>query len=153
VLLLRAFGGTSTGSPPTQGAYQLGGDDSGDITLSLEDRTVPLRGYPANSLRGGKAIFGGLEYRFPVTNLEKGYGTTPFFYRRFHGALFFEAGSAWNGAYRSTALRRSVGAEARLDMTFAFHLPVTVRFVLAKGLDEGGEFQGYLGLWVPMELW
>lgn len=152
VLLLHAFGGTSTGSPPTQGAYQLGGDTPGDITLSLSDRTVSLRGYPMNSLRGGKAAFGGLEYRFPVTNLEVGYGTTPFFYRRLHGALFFEAGSAWDGVYRSSALRRAVGAEARLDMTFAYHLPLTIRFVIAKGLDEGGEFQGYLGLWVPMGL-
>ena len=153
VLVLRAFGGTSTGSPPPQGAYQLGGDDLGDILLSLEDRTVSLRGYPMNSLRGGKAVFGGLEYRFPLTNLERGYDTAPFFYRRFHGALFFEAGSAWDGAYRSSYLRRAAGAEARLDMTVAYHLPITLRFVVAKGLDEGGEFQGYLGLWVPLGLW
>ena len=153
VLLLRAFGGTSTGNPPPQGAFQLGGDNPGDITLSLDDRTVSLRGYPANILRGQKAAFASMEYRFPVVNVEKGSDTTPFFYRRLHGAVFFEAGSAWNGEYPdpgSSDLRRSVGAEARLDMTFAFYLPLTIRFVFAKGLDQGGETQAYVGLWVPM---
>jgi hypothetical protein len=152
VLLLHGFGGTSTGTAPPQGAYQLGGDNPGDIMLSLEDRTITLRGYPANVLRGQRAVLGSLEYRFPVTNLEKGYDTTPFFYRRFHGALFFEAGNAWDGPYQSSDLRRAVGAEGRLDMTFAFFLPVTIRFVIARGLDEGGEGQAYIGLWMPLVL-
>ena len=153
VLLLHAFGGTSTGSPPPQGAFHLGGDNPGDITLSLDDQTVSLRGYPANVLRGQKALFGSLEYRFPVVNVEEGSGTTPFFYRRLHGAVFFEAGSAWSGGYSgSSDLRRSVGAEARLDMTFAYYVPITIRFVVAKGLDQSGESQAYLGLWVPMGL-
>jgi Tol biopolymer transport system component len=155
VLLLHAFGGTSTGNPPPQGAFQLGGDNPGDITLTLDDQTVSLRGYPANILRGQKAAFASMEYRFPAVELEKGSGTTPFYYRRLHGAVFFEAGTAWNGGYPdpgSSDLRRSVGAEARLDMTFAFYLPLTIRFVIAKGLDQGGESQAYIGLWMPMGL-
>lgn len=152
VLLARAFAGTSTGSAPPQGAYQLGGDNPGDITLSLVDRTVTLRGYPANVLRGRKAALGSMEYRFPITNLEKGWDTKPIYYRRFHGALFFEAGNAWDGTYHEADLRRSIGAEARLDMTLAYYLPITIRFVVAKGLDNDGESQAYLGLWVPLEL-
>ena len=152
VLLLRVFGGTSTGQAPPQGAYQLGGDNPGDITITLDDQTVTLRGYPANVLRGQKAALGSLEYRFPVTNLEQGADTKPFYYRRLHGAVFFEAGNAWNGEYHEADLRRSVGAEARLDMTLAYYLPLTIRFVLAKGLDEGGESQAYFGLWIPLEL-
>ena len=152
VLLARAFAGTSTGQAPPQGAYQLGGDNPGDITLSLIDQTVTLRGYPANVLRGQKAALGSLEYRFPVKNLEKGWNTEPFYYRRFHGAVFFEAGNAWDGTYHEADLRRSIGAEGRLDMTLAFYLPLTIRFVIAKGLDIGGQTQAYLGLWVPLEL-
>ena len=45
-----------------------------------------------------------------------------------------------------------MGAEARLDMTLAYYLPLTIRFVVAKGLDQGGELQAYVGLWVPLEL-
>jgi Tol biopolymer transport system component len=150
VLLARAFAGTSTGTAPPQGAYQLGGDNPGDITLNLIDQTVTLRGYPSNVLRGQKAALGSLEYRFPITNLEQGWDTKPFYYRRFHGALFFEAGNAWDGTYHESELKRSVGAEARLDMTLAYYLPITIRFVVAKGLDKDGETQAYLGLWMPL---
>ncbi|MEK6744632.1 MAG: BamA/TamA family outer membrane protein [Nitrospirota bacterium] len=152
VLLGRAFAGTSTGVAPTQGAYQLGGDNPGDITLGLSDRTVTLRGYPSNVLRGRKAVLGSMEYRFPITNLEKGWDTKPFYYRRFHGAFFFEAGNAWDGTYHEPDLRRSIGAEARLDMTLAYYLPLTIRFVVAKGLESDGESQAYFGLWVALEL-
>ena len=152
VLLVRAFAGTSTGEAPAQGAYQLGGDNPGDITLGLNDQAVTLRGYPANVLRGQKAALGSLEYRFPITNLENGWDAKPFYYRRFHGAVFFEAGNAWDGTYHEADLRRSIGAEARLDMTFAYYLPITIRFVVAKGLDSKGESQAYLGLWVPLAL-
>ena len=152
VLLARAFAGTSTGESLPQGAYQLGGDNPGDMTLSLNERTVTLRGYSANALRGRKAALGSLEYRFPVTNLEKGWNTKPFFYRRFHGAVFFEAGNAWDGTYHEPDLRRSIGAEARLDMTLGYYLPITIRFVVAKGLDTDGQSQAYIGLWVPLEL-
>jgi outer membrane protein assembly factor BamA len=152
VLLARAFAGTSTGQAPTQGAYQLGGDNPGDITLAIDDQTITLRGYPANVLRGQKAALGSLEYRFPIALLERGWDTKPFYYRKLHGAVFFEAGNAWDGTYHENDLRRSVGAEARLDMTFGYYLPLTIRFVFAKGLDQDGESQLYFGLWVPMGL-
>ena len=152
VLLLRVFGGTSTGQAPPQGAYQLGGDNPGDITIALDDQNVTLRGYPINVLRGQKAALGSLEYRFPITAMEQGSDTKPFYYRRLHGAVFAEAGNAWDGAYHGADLRRSVGAEARLDMTLAYYLPLTIRFVVAKGMDQGGELQAYVGLWVPLEL-
>ena len=37
-------------------------------------------------------------------------------------------------------------------MTLAYYLPLTIRFVVAKGLESDGESQAYLGLWVPLEL-
>jgi len=152
VLLVRAFGGTSTGQAPAQGAYQLGGDNPGDIMLSLDDQTVTLRGYPTNVLRGQKAALGSLEYRFPISLLEQGWDTKPFYYRKLHGAVFFEAGNAWDGTFHENDVRRSIGAEARLDMTLGYYLPLTIRFVFAKGLDQEGEAQAYVGLWVPLEL-
>ncbi len=152
VLLARAFAGTSTGQAPPQGAYQLGGDNPGDITLTIDDQVVTLRGYPTNVLRGQKAALGSLEYRFPVILIESGSDTKPFFYRKLHGAVFAEAGNAWDGTFHESDTRRSIGAEARLDMTIGYYLPLTLRFVVAKGLDESGESQAYFGLWVPLEL-
>ena len=150
VLLARVFAGSSTGETIPQGAFQLGGDNPGDITLSIDDTAVYLRGYPANSFRGQKAGLVSLEYRFPIVNIERGSGTIPFFSRRLHGAVFAEAGNAWDGPFHSSDLKRSVGAEARLDIYLSYFLPITFRLGIAEGLDEKGETQIIFGLWVPV---
>jgi outer membrane protein assembly factor BamA len=149
VLAVRAFGGISTGRPLPQGAFALGGDSPGDITLGVGDQSVYLRGYPENAFRGQRAGLASLEYRFPLVNIERGGGQTPFFARRLHGAVFAEAGNAWDGEYHSSEAKRAVGAELRLDLSIAYHLPVTLRLVVAKGLDEKGEGQFNFGLWMP----
>jgi Tol biopolymer transport system component len=149
VLLVRAFAGISTGETVPQGAFQLGGDSPGDITIPVDMQSVYLRGYPENAFRGQKAGLISLEYRFPITNIERGSGSTPFFFRRLHGAVFAESGNAWDGTFYSSDLKRSVGAEARIDLYFSYHIPITLRLVLAKGLDEKGETNVNLGLWMP----
>ncbi len=150
VLQLRAFAGTSTGETLPQGAFQLGGDNPGDITLTVDDQTVYLRGYPANAFRGQKAGLISLEYRFPIENIEEGWDTKPIFFRKLHGAFFYEAGSAWDGTFHSSDLKRSIGAEARFDFYLAYYLPITFRLGIAKGLDDKGETLPYIGLWVQM---
>ncbi len=152
VLLARAFAGTSTGQVTPQGAFALGGDNPGDITISLDEQNVYLRGYPANSFRGQKAALMSLEYRFPVENLEKGLDTKPIFFRRVHGAVFAEAGNAWNGTFHGADLKRAVGAEVRFDLYLAYNLPVTFRFGFAVGLDDKGKNLAFIGLWVPIEI-
>ena len=152
VLQARAFAGSSSGEVLPQRAYQLGGDNPGDMTLSTDDQVVYLRGYPANAFRGSKSALAGLEYRFPVSNIEKGWDSKPVFLRRLHGAVFAEAGNAWDEAFHKSDLKRSVGAELRFDFYLAYYLPVTLRIVVADGLDENGLKQIYLGLWAPVEL-
>ena len=152
VLQARVFAGSSTGDVLPQRAFQLGGDNPGDILLTLDDQNVHLRGYPVNSFRGQKAGLASLEYRFPIQNLERGPDTKPIFFRRFHGVVFFEAGNAWDETFHSSDLKRSVGGELRLDTSVSYYFPITFRFVVAKGLDEKGEAFSYIGLWVPMEL-
>lgn len=149
VLQARVFAGVSTGKAPAQGAYQLGGDNAGDVTHTLDDRTVHLRGYPANAFHGEDAVLASLEYRFPVLNIERGPGSAPFFLRRLHGAIFFEAGNAWDeGKLELAELKKSIGAEARLDLTFSYYIPLTLRAGLAFGMDEKGEVVPAIGLWV-----
>jgi Tol biopolymer transport system component len=150
VLLARAFVGASTGDVIPQRAFQLGGDDPGDITIALDQQSVHLRGYPVNEFRGQKAALATLEYRFPIENVEQGWDTKAVFFRRVHGAVFAEAGNAWDGTLHGSDLKRSVGAEARLDFYLAYYLPVTLRMGIAHGLDEEGETLTYLGLWVPV---
>lgn len=154
VLQSRAFVGAATGQTFPQGAFQLGGDTPGDVTLSIEDRQVFLRGYPSGEFRGQYVALAGLEYRFPIKNIERGGGQTPFFLRRLHGAVFGEAGNAWDeGAFHGSDLKRAVGAELRLDMDVAYGLlPVTFRIGFARGFDEEGESQVILSLWAPLGL-
>ena len=147
VLLLRGFAGQSTGDVFAQGAFQLGGDNPGDITINVEEKNVYLRGYPANEYRGQKAALASAEYRFPVHNIESGGGNTPFFFKRLHGAVFAEAGNAWDGAYDSADLKKSIGAEARLDMTLSYFLPITVRVGLAHALDGDEDTLAIGSLW------
>ncbi len=149
ILKVRGYLGVSDGDRLLQGAFQIGGDSPGDISPYYDQEAVTLRGYPMNSFRGRKASLLSLEYRFPILDIQRGAGTTPFFLRRLHGAVFAEGGEAWNETFRLSETRTGIGAEARLDMTFAYWFPLTLRFVLARGLNDGGEGELYLGLWVP----
>ncbi|MGE5809012.1 MAG: BamA/TamA family outer membrane protein [Nitrospirota bacterium] len=150
VLLARGFAGTSQGDVLPQRAFQLGGDNPGDITINVLEEAVFLRGYPANEFRGRKAALASLEYRFPFRDIESGVGGNgPLFLRRLHGALFAEAGNAWDDAFRSSDFKRSVGAEARIDVYFAYYIPLTFRIGFAKALDEKKETFLIFNLWAP----
>jgi hypothetical protein len=149
VLLARAFAGTSTGDTIPQGAFQVGGDNPGDTLIQVDDESVHLRGYRINAFRGRKAGLASLEFRFPIKDIELGWSSTPIFLRRIHGAIFAEAGNAWNSAFRSSEFKRAAGAEVRLDTNLTYYVPITFRFVFAYGFDDKGESQVYVSLWMP----
>jgi outer membrane protein assembly factor BamA len=150
VLLARAFAGTSSGDVIPQRAFQLGGDNPGDITITVDEEAVFLRGYQVNEFRGRKAALAGLEYRFPVRDIQSGAGpNAPLYLRRLHGAVFAESGNAWDDALRIKDFKSSVGAEARLDMYLAYYLPITFRIGLARGLDEARETFLIFSFWAP----
>lgn len=149
VLALRAFGGTSSGDRLVQRAYQLGGDVPGDVTVGTGETTLSVRGYPPDSIRGRKAALGSIEYRFPLWRIDRGPSTAPFFFRRLHGAVFADTGTAWDaGGLDAGDLKTGVGGEVRFDIYFSYQFPITLRAVLARGVNTGGETQAYLGLWV-----
>jgi outer membrane protein assembly factor BamA len=153
VLLARLFAGTAGGDTPAQGAFSLGGESPGDVSLSIDDAALPLRGYPLNAFRGDQALLGGLEYRFPLREIGRGGETAPFFLRRLHGALFVDAGEAWDGGgFSAGDLRTGVGAELRLDLSLSYFLPLTLRLGVAWGLDEEGGVYPTLALTMPQGL-
>jgi len=149
VLLARGFVGVSTGDMIPQRAFQLGGDNPGDITIPVVDQDVFLRGYPPNEFRGRNAGLASLEYRLPIKNIEAGIGDAPIFFRRLHGAFFVEAGNAWDGRFNFSDFKSSVGAEVRLDVYFGYRVPLTLRIGIAQGLSDKGETMIILGLWGP----
>jgi Tol biopolymer transport system component len=150
VLAAHLFVGASGGDSPPQGAFSLGGEPLGDVGYTLDSRSLPLRGYPFNAIRGAQAVLAGLEYRFPLLEVGRGGVSAPLFLRRLHGALFVDAGEAWDdGGFDAGRLRTGVGAELRMDLTFSYFLPLTVRLGVAAGLDEQGGVYPTLGIWVP----
>jgi outer membrane protein assembly factor BamA len=153
VLAARLFLGRAGGDVPTQSAFQLGGETPGETGYALDDHSLPLRGYPPNAFRGERAVLAGLEYRFPLLEVGRGGVSAPFFLRRLHGALFVEAGEAWDdGAFSAGEMHAGIGAELRLDLFFSYFLPMTVRLGIAAGLDEGGGVYPTLGIWMPQGL-
>ncbi len=148
VLRAGLFYGHADGDLLPQRAWQIGGDSLGDLPVMPDDTAVTLRGYPPNAFRGQRAATAGLEYRFPLLDLQRGGKTAPFFFRRLHGAVFAEGGAAWDEDFDSDAIHSGVGGELRFDMVLGYFLPVTLRLVVARGLDDDGELQGYLSLWI-----
>ncbi len=149
VLATRLFGGLAQGDLLAQRAFQVGGDSPGDLLLGLDNENLSLRGYPLNALRGQRVLLAGAEYRLPLLNLEQGIGNGPLYFRRLHGAIFVEGADVYDeGGVTINDFRTAAGAELRCDLDLGYRLPLTLRLVVAKGFDQGGEGQGYLTLWL-----
>lgn len=149
VLATRLFGGLAQGDLLPQRAFQVGGDNLGDLLSGLDAENLSLRGYPINTFRGQRVLLASTEYRFPLLNIEAGIGNGPLYFRRLHGAFFAEGADAYDdGGVTINDVRTAVGAEMRCDLDLGYSLPLTLRLVLAKGLNAGGENQGYLTFWL-----
>jgi outer membrane protein assembly factor BamA len=153
VLATRLFIGVSSGGPPQQGVFSLGGTPPGAVESAPDDLALLLRGYAPNTFRGERAALASLEYRFPLLDVGRGGVSAPFFLRRLHGALFVDAGEAWtDGGFRAGEVHAGVGAEIRFDVIFSYFLPLTVRLGIAAGLDAEGGVYPTLGIRIPQGL-
>ncbi len=115
------------------------------VALGASSTSFLMRGYPSGSFLGRKVVRGSVEYRMPLSRSYHGFGSSPAFIRRWHGAIFADmltiegAFYDFNNGYKSTAIGNmfgSVGAEARLDSTLFYHLPVQFIFGVHMGLDK-----------------
>ncbi len=138
VIGLRIIYGKSWGE--RRRVFFMGGYDGNTGFAGFDyDNFNLLRGYKKDSIYGTEAILLNIEYRFPILNLERGYGNFPVFIKRFHLAPFFDAGNAWVKSFKLSELKRSVGLELRSDFIFSYFVPMTFSLGFAKGMDKGGE--------------
>ena len=99
VLALRAAGGTQDNRGT--GYFEVGGLSGGTLdvlpgyTLGEGRRTFGVRGFPAATLFGMRAVVGSAEYRAPLTLPGRGLGLWPLFLDRTSITFFGDAGSAW----------------------------------------------------------
>jgi hypothetical protein len=160
VLATRLAGGVAHGSIGGRAPFRLGGlslDEAGGVATSAfaGAGSDELRGYATGSLFGSGFLLANLELRFPIARPELGRTTWPLFLRRISGALFFDAGDAFEvGSTPRTAdhrlalstLQYGAGGELRLELFLAYYLPLEVRLGVARGLGNhpGATTQGYL---------
>jgi len=151
VLALRLGGGVGIGNLSRRGVFFVGGFPEQDVlrTLFGLDRPagVYLRGYPPGVVYGNQYHLFNLEYRMPLFDIEKGFGSLPIYFTHVHATAFVDVGNAFFGALEPEDLKVGLGAELLLEMVIGYALPTTFRIGYARGLmEEGGdEFHFLIG--------
>ena len=146
----RAFylGGTlETSIPPTP--------QSAALTLTeniFGHRRYPLHGYKEGrqDLRGRRMALMEIEWRFPISLVERGFMAPPVGLHQLHGKLLYNWGEAWNQGSKIPTLRRGAGIELTTELVLGYWLPIDLRFGYATGFDSGGEKQAYLEAGIPL---
>jgi Omp85 superfamily domain/WD40-like Beta Propeller Repeat len=103
------------GAGPSYPVFDFGRD-----TIGL------LRGFAPEDIVGSRAAIANLDLRVPLARFQRGAGTWPIFVRALHGAVFVDAGEAWDSVFRTADLRTSTGAELSLDVVVLHYLPLTL---------------------------
>ena len=122
VLAWRLAGGGTLGDSFAYGSYRLGGSWTEGGIAVVPDEWRALRGFYPASDSGEWFWLGSAEYRLPIWNIDKGFGTVPLFLRTLSGALVADAGNAFDDAEGAVipASRVGVGAELSLYMIVGY---------------------------------
>jgi outer membrane protein assembly factor BamA len=147
VLALRVAGGAADGTIGGRAPFKLGGYEDPDVLAflpgTISSPSDQLRGYPRSALQGTAYLLGNVELRFPLAAPTRGRSTWPLFLRRVHGALFVDAGDAFDlpgelaiagHELDAEQIRFGAGAELRLEVVLGYHLRTDVRVGVARGL-------------------
>ena len=137
-----------TYSQPEAEAVQLGGTGASFSETSfalpvLNQREFPLRGY-----RSGEAVLTGhrsslvtLEWRIPISDVDRHFMVPPVGTNRVSIAVFAEGGKAWDDASRQWY--KSAGAELLWEVRIGYLFGAQLRLGVAKGFEAPGEAQAY----------
>jgi len=130
---------TASGSGPPSSGFDFGRD-----AVSL------LRGFESDSIVGSRVAVANVDYRFPLWRLQRGVGTVPVFIRTIHGAVFTDAGNAWDEGFHWKDVRVSAGGELSLDTVLGFGFPLSFATGVAwrhdpVGTQDGVEVFGRIG--------
>jgi len=116
---------SASGQGPQPGGFRFGSDAVG-----------LMRGLDEDEALGRHAAVANVDYRFPLMRIDRGAGTLPVFARVLHGAVFVDAGHAWDVRFRFRDARVSAGVELSLDAVVGYVLPVT--FTAGTAWVSGG---------------
>ena len=152
VLALRLVAGYSSSEIDKNAIFSLGGNSSAQNLSSFNSKDFALRGYPSSSFAGNHLLLCSLEYRFPLKRVEQkiGYKGASLFLEQVFGALFIEAGHAWNknSFPRLKDFNASLGAEVGFILKTRYTEPLTLAFGIGKAITQTlpTRFYGRIGL-------
>ena len=130
--------------------YQLGGalDPQLQFGTVLNSRRIALRGYDADepTLVGTDARVTSIEWRAPLSDVDRHGMAPPFGLNRLSATVFFDIGGAWTAGKRPSQYRRGAGVELIGEVKLLYALGLQLRGGVAKGLDEPRDSMGYLSL-------
>ena len=127
--------------------FQLGGSFSDDqFTLPvLNQREFALRGYGSGepSLIGHRARLATVEWRTPLSDVDRHFMVPPVGLNRVSLNLFVDVGAAWEHD-ASPDYHRGVGAELMTEVRIGYLIGLQARAGVARGIDAPGRTTGYL---------
>ena len=155
VLATRIVSASSTDSP---NPFRLGGLNDGFYFASpgetlieptqfvFNKRDYALRGYKEGlpELKGSHMALAEIEWRFPISTIERGFMAPPIGINKLYGKIFYSAGDAWYDDSESADYFESAGIEINADMVFGYFIPLNVKLGYANGFDDLGEEEVYL---------
>lgn len=132
---------------PEAEPIQLGGGFSEETFALpvLNQREFPLRGYLNGEpvLTGHRASLVTLEWRIPISDVDRHFMVPPAGLNRISMSLFTEAGSAWDPAPEQHWYK-SAGIELLSEVRVGYLFGAQLRAGVAKGFEAPGRTVGYL---------
>ena len=117
----------------------------GEVGPFINQRRYTLRGYERSS-EGRRMQLATLDWRFPISTVERGFMSPPAGLLDVSGSLFVEGGNTWNDGSEPEEYRSSAGVEVLAEINLFYALNLDLRVGYAHGFDDGGEDQFYLTL-------
>ncbi|HVI02268.1 MAG TPA: hypothetical protein VM869_26325, partial [Enhygromyxa sp.] len=139
VLALRLSGGASAGGLRGRGPFRLGGlAEEQDVIRTVIARDAfgegtTLRGYNPSAFSG---LYYGLfnaEYRIPLIDVDRGFGSVPAMFERLVLAMFTDWGMAWTDPIKLKDLAGSIGATLIASLKFGYGERAALFFQYAHG--------------------
>jgi hypothetical protein len=136
VLALRGAAAWSTGDASGRRRFSAAGSGPAEPRFDFDRASIGLlRGLDADAAVGTHAAVVNLDLRVPLLRVQRGAGTLPIFVRALHGAVFADAGHAWDQSFRLADARWSTGVELAADTVIVYGLPVTLTAGAARTHD------------------
>lgn len=126
VLAVRGSAAVAWGALDDRRVFSAGGSGPAGGLFGFDRNAIGLlRGFDPDDVIATRAAVVNVDLRFPLVRAQKGGGTLPVFVRTIHGAVFVDAGSAWDHTFRRRDLRTSSGGELSIDLVLGHYLPIT----------------------------